>query len=164
MEFVSERLPGTLGSQHNLWGSSSLPRGKSQAPISKEAFLKGLWNIKGPSLCRDEVKNKGVIFLFKGLKPLGSQVQGGKKHLWFIEIKLQEVAEGYKAVCSTYFIPTVCTESSWVFSGYIRVCTPKRLGCQEEFRIEEKSNGNNSAKWRLHSSQQPTVWWVHAHH
>lgn len=35
-----KRLPGTPGSQLNLWGSSSLPCGKSQAPISKEAFLK----------------------------------------------------------------------------------------------------------------------------
>lgn len=40
-------LPGTPGSQLNLWGSSSLPCGKNQGPITKEAFLKGLWNIKG---------------------------------------------------------------------------------------------------------------------
>lgn len=42
-----KRLPGTPESQLNLWGSSSLPCGKNQGPITKEVFLKGLWNIKG---------------------------------------------------------------------------------------------------------------------
>lgn len=45
-----ETCLGLRGSPFNLWGSSSLPHGKSQAPISKEAALKGLWNIKGLSL------------------------------------------------------------------------------------------------------------------
>lgn len=36
-----KELPGTLRSQLNPWGSSSLPYGKNEAPISKESCLKG---------------------------------------------------------------------------------------------------------------------------
>lgn len=44
------------------------------------------------------MKNKGVIFPFKGLRPLNSQVRGRRSICGLLKLKTGEIAGGYKTV------------------------------------------------------------------